>query len=80
CSDRCNGRCYHNSVCCHDECAAGCHGLTDRDCNACAKLNDSGRCVSVCPSFQAYNATAFMWYPDPKGKFAHERNCVAECP
>uniref|UniRef100_A0A915I7U1 receptor protein-tyrosine kinase n=1 Tax=Romanomermis culicivorax TaxID=13658 RepID=A0A915I7U1_ROMCU len=38
------------SICCHNQCAGGCSGPTDKDCYACRNVVHAGRCQSKCPS------------------------------
>ncbi|OWF51310.1 epidermal growth factor receptor-like [Mizuhopecten yessoensis] len=56
CHQDCPGRCYDSYIlgCCHPECAIGCYGPRDTDCELCKYFKHEGRCVSSCPAGISY--------------------------
>ncbi|KAL5005994.1 hypothetical protein ScPMuIL_017152 [Solemya velum] len=51
CHATCPGRCYNDDIlgCCHPECANGCWGPSENDCEMCKYFRHGIRCVSTCP-------------------------------
>ncbi|CAH8531723.1 unnamed protein product [Schistosoma turkestanicum] len=66
--------------CCHSECAAGCDGPRARDCNACLRLSNAGRCTDSCPASKKYNKSTFSWMENPDGLLTFGMICVKTCP
>ncbi|XP_076089481.1 epidermal growth factor receptor-like [Mytilus galloprovincialis] len=52
CHSSCPGRCYDSYIlgCCHPECAIGCYGPSDSDCEMCKYFQFGDRCVPSCPA------------------------------
>ncbi|KFD58289.1 hypothetical protein M513_01052, partial [Trichuris suis] len=84
CAPQCSsGMCfgeYNPQYCCHAECAAGCHGPSDRDCYGCRAMRDDGRCVDKCPTPELYDPVTTQYIKNPNGKYAFNRECVTVCP
>ncbi|CDW54152.1 epidermal growth factor receptor [Trichuris trichiura] len=78
-SGMCFGK-YNPQYCCHAECAAGCHGPSDRDCYGCRAMRDDGRCVDKCPTPELYDPVTTQYIKNPNGKYAFNRECVTVCP
>lgn len=51
CDMSCPGRCYKEGLlgCCHPECAVGCHGNLDTECEMCKYFRYGHKCLPVCP-------------------------------
>ncbi|CAO1339885.1 unnamed protein product [Diamesa hyperborea] len=83
CSPQCSQRrCYGSTEneCCHELCAGGCTGSTQKDCFACRNFNDDGECKKECSAIQIKNPTNDLWEPNPDGKYAYGDICVKKCP
>lgn len=53
CGTSCPGRCFEadgNTGCCHHECAVGCIGDMDTECELCRNFRYGHKCLSECPS------------------------------
>ncbi|XP_053311605.1 receptor tyrosine-protein kinase erbB-3 isoform X2 [Spea bombifrons] len=82
CAQQCNGRCYGRkpSECCHDECAGGCTGSSNRQCVACRHFNNDGACVPHCPRLLIYNHLSNRLEQNPDVRYQYGGTCVKNCP